>query len=286
MDVERSVLEMRVTVGRRMRRGALGALVVAVPLALFGPSVVAGADPIVVDPGYPGPTSTTAPPPTNAEQDGGRVFAGDSVVIESCGFRPSGPEDEVEVDLNRQRVTGVDVTPEDPKRAAVSWNDVETGSVEVDDAGCARVRVTVHERDGSPPCPAVDVNGDGREGRRGRNKLVLRGEGANHSPRTVTTTLSISCSNGGGNGNGNGGGGNGSDGAAVGASNADAAAATGGPGVRAENASSERGITGRLASSSRMKWAAVNVVLLAVAVGLLLAEWRRRARRAVLSPSS
>ena len=281
---------MRESVGR-LRRGGGALACVAAPVVAFalavGTAAAVGAEPIVVvDPGYPGPTSTTTPEPTGADQDAGRVRAGETVVVEACGFRASSPESEVQVNLQGEPVAGADLEPEPPRTVAVSWNDVDTGTAEVDEAGCVHVEVSVNERDDVPPCPAVDVNDQDRAGRRGRNTLVLRGEGANGAPRTVTTTLSISCSNASGNGGGGADGSSTEAGALGTATSEDEAIANGGPGVRATNASSESSLRSRLASSSPMRWAAVNVAVLAVAVVLLAAEWRRRVRRAVLPGSS
>jgi len=117
--------------------------------------------------GYPGTTSTAPPQPTEERQSAGQVRPRETVVIESCGFVRGGT---VEVSFNGSTV-GSDIAGED---------------------GCVDVQFTVRT-----DCPGVIVNGLPREGRRGRNEVVVSGPGSNGASRTVTTGVTISCSSGG-----------------------------------------------------------------------------------------
>ena len=258
-----------------VRRG----VIVCIALAMVGLAVLARpAAAQVIPPGYPGPTSTVPPEPSNEEQDAGTVRAGQTVVIESCGFDPTvedpavpgvGPIPETEVDRNPERTV------------EVTWNGEDVGSAVVGSDGCARVEVSVHDRRGEVACPATDVNGRTVMARRGRNALVVRGVGTNGEARTVTTRVSISCSNGGGAG----------DAAGAGAGSSDGAASAGGgdgellgdPGVRAgETIASSTPRLSTVARSTPLRWGAVTLLVLGVAGAAAFGERLRRARRIAL----
>ena len=246
------------------RRGVLaGAVLVLV--CVLAPARPSAAQ--VLPPGYPGPTTTVPAEPTSEEQDGGRVRSGQTVVIESCGFAPTSAEPEVAVEVDPVRAEA-DLVPEPVRLVSVTWNGQVVGTSEVGEDGCASVTVEVHDRDDQPPCPAVVVDGTEQAGNRGANELVVSGEGANGAARTVTTSLSISCSNGNG------------------AGTAPAAGAqdegVGDQGVRASLTLDDEPLLISATRSPIVRWGGLNVLLLALAGGLLLAERRRRARRAVL----
>src|SRR3954452_16801334 len=111
-----------------VRRGVVVGVFVPLLWLLWGMAPHAAAAPG----GYPGPTTTTAPGETSEHQNGGRVLAGETGRVESCGFAVQQPENEVQAGP-----VGLDVTPEDPKTVFVDWNYQATGSAEVGDDGCA-----------------------------------------------------------------------------------------------------------------------------------------------------
>ena len=196
---------------------------------------------VVAQTGYPGPTSTTPPQRTEQRQNAGQVRTGESVVIESCGFAPASP---VTIGFNGETV-GSDVARSD---------------------GCVDTTFAVRS-----DCPGVTIDGVPAEGERGRNEVVVSGQGANTATRSVITGVSISCSAGGG-GNGK--------------AAKEQGAGAGDPGSVASRDLGEEGavlaaLTAPLSTDAGR--AAVTAVLI-VGIALVLAyrELRRRRRRALL----
>lgn len=247
-----------------VRRGVIAAVALAMVGLFAAASPAAGQ--VAAPGGYPGPTTTAPPGPTSDEQNAGTVRAGQTIVVESCGFEPSTPSDvpaPVPVGGSEQTVS-------------VTWNGASVGTAVVGEDGCARVSISVNERDASPPCPAGSVNDVDVAGERGRNTLVVAGEGSNGAPRNVTTRVTISCSNGGG---GPGGG----AGAASASESGDGGQPTGDAGVRtAETASSTRPVLEEVAGSGVLRGAAMLLLLGVVSATLVVAERVRRARRVAL----
>lgn len=212
---------------------ALAVISLSAAFALAGPAGVLAQ-------GYPGPTSTTPPQRTEQRQNAGQVRTGESIVIESCGFAAG-------------------------SQATVAFNGEAVGSGVAGADGCVDTSFAVRD-----DCPGVMIDGIPREGKRGRNEIVVEGTGSNNAGRTVITGVTVSCSAGGGGG-----------GQAKGKSSGTGDAGS----VAARDLDDDGAVLAALTSpltSDGGRVAVTAVVVLGLALVLAYRELRRRRRRALL----
>lgn len=166
---------------RHMRRVVQLVFVIAVVVAPIGPA--SG------QPGYPGDNEPPAPRPTRAVQQYGPYVAGDSFVVESCGFAaPSTVSKTFSGESSGTSTVGAD-------GCSTSQVEIVAGSESGSAVGALVIAtVGVPAQLTQQSCGStVRIDGLEHDARSGRNDLVVVGDGSNGAGREVVNRIVLRC---------------------------------------------------------------------------------------------